>query len=312
MENTLHLSNQYLDVEIRLPGSTPESERFDACAQIQQVVLNGRHRFCQPEQLRPERVTCHGIGLCSEFVMDSVGEKVRAGELFPKFGVGQMRQIRDFLPYDMWSHYEISRFSTHWRHGEDWIEFEEEPETCLGMAARILRRVQLFSNTLSVSTTIINTGREPLDFFEYQHNFVSIDDLPAGPGYVLEIPYDGTISDLERSFRNLADLTPTDASCVKVEGQQIRWTQSLDGYTYHKVTEAEDILPQSMYKWTLRHSGSPVSISEISHFQPQRIVLWGIEHCICTEVYHRIQAAPGSSHHFSRTWIFRDDRTQEA
>ncbi len=310
MENLYRLANRYLEVDIRLPGSEPRSERFDSACQVKQVVLNGMHRFCQPEQLVRDRATCYGFGLCSEFDMNDVAAHVKQGEYFPKPGVGLLRQIRDGMPYDMWSHYEIRPFAKTWHAGSDWIEFEEIPVPCLGVAVRIRKRLYLLANTLTVATTVCNEGKGLLNFSEYQHNFVAIDDKAVDKGYCLEIPYDGTISDLTRSFRNLKDFSPTDTSCVQVEGQKIRWTRPMDGYTYHKVTEAEDILPQAAYRWALTHDDSDASIAEISHFQPSRIVLWGIEHCICTEVYSKIVVQPGENYHFSRTWVFEDARTR--
>lgn len=309
MENILCLSNGKLDVHVRLPGSQPESERFDSCGQVKQVILNGKHRFCQPEQLKKNRVTCHGFGLCSEFDMNSVAVGAQVGEKFPKPGVGLLTQIQDYLPYDMWSHYEIERFEKTWQHGGDWVEFEEKPIPCMGVAVRILKRISLLENTLTVSTTVINEGMEKLDFSEYQHNFVAIDDLPIDKGYCLELPYDGSIAKLPQCFRNLSDFSPTDTSCVEVEGQKIRWTRSMDGYTYHKTTLADEIIPKGLYHWTLSHENSSARVTEISRFHPWKIVLWGIEHCICAEVYNRIMVDPGQTHHFSRTWVFEDEQT---
>ena len=309
MENILHLSNDKLDVHIRLPGSKPESERFDSCGQVKQVILNGKHRFCQPEQLKEDRVTCYGFGLCSEFDMNMAAAGVRTGEKFPKPGVGLLTQIQDGLPYDMWSHYEIDRFEKTWRHGRDWVEFEEKPVPCMGIAARILKRLSLMENTLTVSTTVINEGTQELDFSEYQHNFVAIDDLPVDKGYCLELPYDGSAERLPQCFRNLKDFSSTEISCVEVEDKKIRWVRSMDGFTYHKTTQAEEIIPQGQYRWTLSHENSAARVSEISHFHPCKIVLWGIEHCICAEVYNRIVVKPGESHHFARTWVFEDEQT---
>ena len=50
MVNRQVLKNQRLEVTIRLPGSQPESERFDSSCVVEQVLLDGKHTFCQPEQ----------------------------------------------------------------------------------------------------------------------------------------------------------------------------------------------------------------------------------------------------------------------
>ena len=101
MVNRQVLKNQRLEVTIRLPGSQPESERFDSSCVVEQVLLDGEHTFCQPEQKIASRVTCWGFGLNAEFDMNDVARKARKGELFPKPGVGLMTQIEDNRPYDL-------------------------------------------------------------------------------------------------------------------------------------------------------------------------------------------------------------------
>ena len=83
MVNRQVLKNQRLEVTIRLPGSQPESERFDSSCVVEQVLLDGEHTFCQPEQKIASRVTCWGFGLNAEFDMNDVARKARKGELFP-------------------------------------------------------------------------------------------------------------------------------------------------------------------------------------------------------------------------------------
>ena len=45
MVNRQVLKNQRLEVTIRLPGSQPESERFDSSCVVEQVLLDGEHTF---------------------------------------------------------------------------------------------------------------------------------------------------------------------------------------------------------------------------------------------------------------------------
>ena len=70
MGQQAELKNQYLTVTVRLPEENPKTQRFDTAAVISQVVLNGRHTFCQPEQLLQHRVNTDGCGLCSEFLWE--------------------------------------------------------------------------------------------------------------------------------------------------------------------------------------------------------------------------------------------------
>lgn len=86
MVNRQVLKNQRLEVTIRLPGSQPESERFDSSCVVEQVLLDGKHTFCQPEQKISSRVTCWGFGLNAEFDMNDVARKAKKGAFFPQTG----------------------------------------------------------------------------------------------------------------------------------------------------------------------------------------------------------------------------------
>ena len=104
-----HLTNGILDVELRLPGSEPAWTRFDLSGMISQVTLHGKHRFCQPEQTEkhPNRVTCYGFGLSSEFCMNELPSELPAGEKFPKPGVGILTQNHDIAVFKDFDHMHI-------------------------------------------------------------------------------------------------------------------------------------------------------------------------------------------------------------
>lgn len=299
-----------LTVELRDPEEE-FSERFDASAVVRQVELHGKHRFCQPEQRIPGRQTCRGEGLCGEFVWDEIAERAAPGEYFPKFGVGLLRQRPEGGAYDMWKHYEVLpvKIDVHMR--ENSAVFVQENPVCLGLAARITKEVRLYRNTLRLTTEIINTGSLPLNLQEYQHNFVAIDDIPAGPGYRLELPFDGTLERVRSAAHCLPNRNMPAPGTLDAEHGAMIWRSGMDGREYHKVTEKNFILPCPSYRWRLSHSDSTASISETVHFTPERLVLWGVEHCICTEVYARWRLQPGERASFARTWCFCDENTQQ-
>ena len=120
-----HLTNGILDVELRLPGSEPAWTRFDLSGMISQVTLHGKHRFCQPEQTEkhPNRVTCYGFGLSSEFCMNELPSELPAGEKFPKPGVGILTQKANGGAYDIFNLYEVQRFPKEWKLENDRAHF---------------------------------------------------------------------------------------------------------------------------------------------------------------------------------------------
>lgn len=51
-----------------------------------------------------------------------------------------------------------------------------------------------------------------------------------------------------------------------------------------------------------RRSGA--AIREFQLFAPTRFDLWGVEHCICPEVYTAIHVKPGEKQSWWRVWQF--------
>lgn len=61
--------------------------------------------------------------------------------------------------------------------------------------------------------------------------------------------------------------------------------------------------------WKLTHRDQRVSVAEKLTFCPSGLVLWGVEHCICTEVYIPISVIPGQSQSWTRIWKFSEEKT---
>lgn len=308
-KETMILRTKDLEVELWIPGGDLFSERFASAGVTKQVVLHGKHRFCQPEQKLAERATCHGQGLCSEFVWDELAEEAAPGECFPKLGVGLLRQRPEGGPYDMWKHYETTPFPMKVQVLGNRAVFEQEPVSCLGVAARLTRTLEAYRNILTVTTVLENTGERTLTLQEYQHNFVAIDDLPIGPGYQLEIPFDGTLSGISESTVRIQDYHTPVRGVMEACGQKILWKKTMEETACHKVTNREQILPGGTYEWRMSHKESAASICETVQFVPSKLVVWGIEHCMCAEVYGDWHVKPGERKALVRTWRFEDDQT---
>lgn len=311
-DKKITLKNRYLEAVFRLPGCWPQSQRFDSCGMIEQVTLNGRHTFCVPEQLDQTRVTTHGFGLCSEFIWNDLACNAKKGEEFPKLGVGVFKQLEDGMRFDKWKTYEVSPFEKTYEVRGNQIIFEEHPRECMGIAAKILKAVSLYNNTITVSTTIENVGSKKLDLAEFQHNFTAIDGLPAGPGYRLSLPFDGELKDGEWDIKTLDDRGVPDKpaeSMLEFEGDCMYWKADMDRKTYHKITRGKGIRTLPEYSWKLSHESSAASVREICHFLPDRFSLWAVEHVISTEVFCRIELEPGGRMNFARTWLFEDETT---
>ena len=300
------LKNDIIEATIRVPTKKPISKRFDDAGVVEQVVLNGKHHFCQPEQHISSRSTTYGTGLCGEFAWPGLATNILPGQHFPKLGVGILTQHANGGDYHILdNNYEVEPFDRSHTVFSDRVEFIQYPTPCMGIAAKIFKTVHIYANTITVTTTIENTGEKTLDLYEYQHNFVSLGNLPIGPGYRLDVPYDGTISEIgSYTTMNSAQDGSLVPDILYAKDQSIYWNKTLDEMSFCKITEKKDILTLPFYRWTLSHTSSPARISEVSHFTPARLVMWGIEHTVSVEAYVKILVPPNGKQTFARTWLF--------
>ena len=311
MDKIISISNRWLKVDIQLPEDA--GCRFDSACKVRQVTLNGKHTFCQPEQVRPERRSSGGWGLCSEFDWEQVAVETPPGSQFSKPGVGLLTQVPEGGPFDKWKPYAIQRFQKNWEVRKAGITFWEKPQLCNGNALSIRKDLSLYGNTITITTTLLNEGWKPADLLEYQHNFVSIDGLPSGPGHRLEVPCDTELWKLENAFhdRREPDRSKRAAPAALVNNGIAQWVSDMEMKTFMKTASKEVLAPNAPYTWRLSHIDSNASITEVSHFAPEKIVLWGNEHCICPEIFVQIFVEPGEVQTISRTWIFEDDITRD-
>ena len=60
------------------------------------------------------------------------------------------------------------------------------------------------------------------------------------------------------------------------------------------------------YSYRLTSKNSTHSITEQDDFKPVRAVVWGVEHCMCCEVFVQVHVEPGQSQEWTRTWTFEN------
>jgi hypothetical protein len=302
------IQNERLKVSFRLPAGPPHSSRFDASGCVEQVLLDDRHSFCEPEQILPGRHTTNGVGLCGEFRWDELAAEAAPGEQFPKFGVGLLTQITSGGSYDIRKHdaYAVAPFRTDIEIDGQRACFVQRPETCMGVAARVMREYRLEGNSLLQYTAITNTGERVLDLYEYQHNFVSIDGISIGTGYQLELPLDDSAYLMERAVWKTNHMPEPEGSVIQTDGKSVHWLCSMEDRVLFRESGCDEIKAENGLCWNLSHTGSPASIAEWLSFSPDRIVYWGVEHCICVEAYIKILLNPGMEQSWSRRWVFDD------
>lgn len=298
------IENERLKLTFRYDPNTLFSQRFESIGVVEQICLDGKYLFCEPEQRIAERVTCNGVGLCGEYVWDELAREAAPGGMFPKIGVGQLCQRPEGGDYSMWKDYKVEPYPVWAEFQKSSATFHQQIKSCLGVSADLTKSVSVQENEVHAVMTLHNTGMRRLELAEYQHNFLSLEGKAVGPGYRLDVPFAQELSQIADSAYDVKDTTKRMSGFMEADGSSIFWKREMDGHGYHlDVPGAKLDVSKGAY-WKLSHQDSPVSVTEKLTFKPSRLVLWGIEHCICTEVYVPISVGPGQTQSWERIWRF--------
>ncbi|MFW5856772.1 MAG: hypothetical protein ACOCX4_02755 [Planctomycetota bacterium] len=280
MDTVLTLHNDRLRVDLERPGAAYRRPRYDWPGRGREVVLDGTHRFCQPETLVPNEGS-DGHGLCNEFgIFAPVGYADAApGDWFPKVGVGWLRRV-DGEAYGFSCEYPVrpGAFGVE-RDGETAIRMEATVDPERGYGWRLEKEYRLDGTSLRTTYRLENTGDLPLRTHEYCHNFVGIDGTPTGPGLALCLGFplaeDALPTGLERGADGL-----------------IRWPTPVER-AYYGMDKAPG--RGRNRGWRLLHEPTGVGIAERLEAPLGWTALFGGPHIACTELFVDIDLAPGAS-----------------
>lgn len=290
--DSMQLRSERLAVDIARPGTAYAGTRFDWTGLVTQVTLDGRHRYCVPEDFGNWKST-GGIGLCNEFGIDApIGyADARPGECFPKLGIGLLRRP-EREAYQFGTPHEIVQpFPVKVQADDQRAIFEIEPLDCRGYAARLVKTLTVRGAELEIAYRLENTGSRPLRTNEYNHNFVAFDGHGVGPDYELAFPRPVTVA-----------AEGARAHILVPQAQRLGWRAiPTEPFYGHLPGASASTRPQ----WELLHRPSGVAMGETVSFPPSRVALWGTDHTACVEVFIDIDLPPGATLDWTRRYAFR-------
>lgn len=283
----LYLENSRLKVDLQEPGEIYDGSRFDWTGFITQITLDGSVSFCVPEQLEKGKGT-GGIGFCNEFGLDKpVGyEEIKPGEYFTKIGVGQLK--KDSLEdYDFFKTYEIKPLDVRITKDNNSVTFDLTSSTESGYGYRLVKKISLEVNRLTLSYELINTGKKLIKTNEYSHNFIGINNQPIGRDYQLTIP-------------NMRGLEVAVGS-INSDGQQLTWKETPEADFYASIDWSDEA---SDYNWDVYNKKVGAGVRELSQFTPSKVALWGYTHVVCPELFIELNLQVGESQKWERIYEF--------
>ena len=296
MNDHLTICSDRLTAQVVVPGSAAYGRaRFNWNCFVDSLVLDGKYQLAEPEQRIASRYSSGGAGLCSEYIQANVQEETPIGEKWPHMGSGYL--IREQDPFHFSKTYAVDPFATTYKASENAVDFTTEAVLCQGYAYREEKSVRVESNTITISTTLKNTGGKPIIAQEYNHNFLSINGEPVGPHYKLLLP----------QFMNVESIA--EGGCLVGGKDYLTWSGAPADKNrfYNRLDHVNPV--KAPYTWMLVHENVPITIRENDDFIPLRAAVWGVEHCICAEIFIDIHVEPGQIKTWNRTWTL--DRLAE-
>jgi len=277
------LTNEYLKVDISLPGSLYRGSRFDWTGFITQITLDGTHTFCTPEP-EQKNTNTNGIGLCNEFSnFIPLENDPASGIPFPKLGIGVLKSSAK-EPFSCFKAYDIDPFQVEVIQDSHSIKFITQPAECRGISAYVEKTVTLHEKTITIDYYMKNTGTASIITREYNHNFILIDDCPIGPDYVITLPYEASIESM-----------PEYVSC---SGNEIHINESpIDSFHLHPTIDKK-----MAHKWDLYCKPLKLGIQEENNFCAVHFMIWGRNNVISPEVFVDINLEPNQSMNWSRKY----------
>lgn len=312
------IESDRLKVHFRIQDEIPHT-RFERIGVMDKIELDGKHSFCVAEQVNPKYRTSFGEGLIGEYVWEDIVTEAKKNEKFPKLGVGLLKQPKDNRRFYFMEKYECEPYEMSYNIEGNKAEFIMEPKESMGVAVSLKKVVTVEGNEITAHMTVENVGERTVNAFEYQHNFVNIDNIPVGKGYKLEMPFHGEMFKFNKCvYKNFKPIKPRFLIYIlryflkkelfegfmEAKESTIQWIKSMEGHTFWAATE--DIHPEKGLYWKLSNDNTSATVEEHFSFVPAKVVNWGMEHCVCTEVYAPIIVEPGKTYEWERKWIFND------
>jgi hypothetical protein len=190
------LSNRVLKATVYLPDAEKgyyRGTRFDWSGLVSRVDYAGHTFFSEFKQEHDPLNHDDTCGTSEEFGIESAPSfaEAKPGEPFIKIGIGVLERP-DSAEYSFWKRYKILT-PGQWKEtsGPGRLEFSQDLQGPAGWAYRFDKILETREGVpeLQIRRTLKNTGTHRIVTDHYDHNFLRIDDLPAGTNYTLEFPF---------------------------------------------------------------------------------------------------------------------------
>lgn len=287
------ISNGILKAKLYLPDAQRgyyQGTRFDWSGQIPSLEFQGHQFFGQWFEKYDPKIHDAIQGPVEEFLTNGAGlgyAEAKPGETFVKIGVGAIRKPEE-SGFHQFQTYQIADngkwdVSVH----PDFVEFTQTLRDTNGYAYVYRKTVRLRKDkpVMVLEHTLRNTGRKTIQSTVYEHNFYMIDNQPAGPNYVVKVPWD---------VHAKADLKGS----AEPAGQELRYLKELPpgASVFSELTGYGSAA--SDYDIRVENRAAGAGVRQTSDRPIAKLNFWSIRSTVCPEAFIDMEIEPG--HQF--TW----------
>jgi hypothetical protein len=208
--------------------------RYDHSGMVAQGRWHGHTFFGELMKPHDPKVHDHGAGTVEEFGMElhrPLGyDAAKVGEPFLKIGVGVLTKSDDPKGYGFYKDYKVIEWPA-WRvtSGADWAEFAQSASLPGGRVGYdLVKRVEVTADGFRIVRRLKNTGSEGWATDHYGHNYISIDEKPVGPEYVVKVGYEPKVAEQRGAVETTVKGREVRVPGVLPEGKAV-WTR-LEGF----------------------------------------------------------------------------------
>jgi hypothetical protein len=234
-------------------------------------------------------------GPAEEFQPPQGFAAAKPGGTFVKIGVGVLRRPSD-ANYSGYANYDIVDAGK-WTvtPAADRVTFVQEVnDPASGYGYRYEKVVSLTNGKpeLVIAHSLTNTGRQPIQGTQYNHNFLTLDRAATGPDFVITVPF------------AIQTTTPPDPAAAEIRGNQILYKKLLTGeerVTFNITGYGNDAKD---YDITVENKATGAGFRVTADRPLARMAFWSIRSVISMEPFVDISTAPGGTTTWRLTYTY--------
>jgi len=284
------LKNRNLEIYIDLPEENYTFSRFDWTGKISKVSFLGVP-VSTNERTDDMDENLFGKAFYNEFGIETAlgFEDVEIGDWFHKIGVGLLKKTGKV--YDFYKKYDIQPAKFEVINKPNQVVIISKSEAKSGYSYILKKRITLLESGFNIDYSLQNTGDKNIVTDEYVHNFTAINNDLMGINYVLKFPFQLN----SQSFNEIVNSEQK----IDIVGDSMKFNGSpKEQFFFSNITGNN----YEVAKWQLLNLKSKIAISESATFSTNKINVWGWEHVISPELFHKIHVKPGDTIEWSRTY----------